>query len=190
MAKTQERRANARISFADAFNEIQLKGTELTSKKTFLDTERGNSQRSSHREVPSSGQSSKKKLHSRKSSESHLAGTLRPQQLAKVPEEDKNDTFPDLSETENESHRVPGQIVFKEDIAELFKPVEIEPFKLTDKKCKKTRSSFVESIGVLNRNMITIDYNLRHIVGMVKDYSQLLYFVIDKRVEDTNAAIM
>ena len=62
-------------------------------------------------------------------------------------------------------------IVQKEDIAELFKPVKIDPLILTASKVKRTRDDYQESITVLNRNMVTIDANLRQILNLLKDYS-------------------
>ena len=35
-----------------------------------------------------------------------------------------------------------SEVISKEDIAELFKPVTIDPLILTDKKVKKTRDGF------------------------------------------------
>ena len=32
--------------------------------------------------------------------------------------------------------------------------------------------------------MSTIDSNLKHLLEVIKDHAQLLYFIIDKRVED------
>ena len=63
------------------------------------------------------------------------------------------------------------QLVTKDDIAEMFKPISIDPLKLTDQRVKKTRDSFQENINILNNNMIIIDGNLRQLLNMTQSFS-------------------
>ena len=54
------------------------------------------------------------------------------------------------SDNEDEGLNLNQNIVTKEDIAELFEPVLINPLILTEKKVKRTRDGFQEAISVLN----------------------------------------
>ena len=54
------------------------------------------------------------------------------------------------SDNEDEGINLNQNIVTKEDIAELFEPVLINPLILTEKKVKRTRDGFQEAISVLN----------------------------------------
>ena len=78
------------------------------------------------------------------------------------------------SNTEDDSRPVlkfNEDIITKADIAELFKPVSIDPLILTNKKVKRTRESFQEAISALNRNMFAIDQNLRQLLAMIKEHT-------------------
>ena len=54
------------------------------------------------------------------------------------------------SDNEDEGINLNQNIITKEDIAELFEPVLINPLILTEKKVKRTRDGFQEAISVLN----------------------------------------
>ena len=169
--KHKDRRWKKRVTFAETFAAIKKKGVELEGKKdykVFVSMADGKSEAVVSVEEQDPNQSSKlkqqkstvkKKLaqqNSLKSKKSEMS------QIKLISRKSSSDS--DSSESEDENNReltINHNIISKEDIAELFEPLIIDPLILTNKRVKRTRDGFQEAITVLNKNMATIDGNLR-----------------------------
>ena len=190
--KHKDRRWKKRVTFAETFAAIKKKGVELEGKKDYkvfvsmadgkseavVSVEQDSKQNQNMREQKSNV---KKKLAQQNSLKSKKNEMNKIKLISK-----KSSSNSDSSESEDIKEgnlAINHNVISKADIAELFEPLIIDPLILTNKKVKRTRDGFQEAITVLNKNMATIDGNLRQILAILKDHCQLLYFTIDKRVE-------
>ena len=63
----------------------------------------------------------------------------------------------------------------------IFQKVKMPGLLLTKLKVKKSKQAIQDAFSALNQNMFIVDRNLKDLLFLVKDLSQILYILIDTK---------